>query len=315
MNPLDQWKNNDAHEKELTEDEDNILNQLGLFGESRRKFLGKISAASLSIFAAPFFTADVFGKATENNIPLDPEALLNEIQVKLRVNNAVNPLSIDSRTTLLDDITPPPAPIAERAAFWDARFGSEVYTYGTAPNAFIAAEAQHLPEGASVLDLGAGEGRNAVFLAQQGFQVTALDYAEAGLEKARTLAEERGVSIETLNADLGSWTPDRQWEVIVCTFVHLRLGERVRLFTAIQAALRPGGILVAEWFRPEQRTDGYTSGGPPTLDLLIKPRELRQHFIWGDIIRCEPAEVTLNEGPFHQGPAATVRFIFRKGNF
>ena len=102
MNPLDQWKNNDAHEKELTEDEDNILNQLGLFGESRRKFLGKISAASLSIFAAPFFTADVFGKATENNIPLDPEALLNEIQVKLRVNNAVNPLSIDSRTTLLD---------------------------------------------------------------------------------------------------------------------------------------------------------------------------------------------------------------------
>ena len=207
----------------------------------------------------------------------------------------------------------PPAPLDERSAFWDARFGSEVYTYGTTPNAFIAQEAPNLPPGAELLDLGAGEGRNAVFLAGQGFRVTALDYAEAGLAKTEALAAERGVEVETLRADLGHWKPDRQWDVIVCTFVHLRVGERYRLYTAIQAALRPGGLLVAEWFRPEQRTDGYTSGGPPTLDLLIKPRELRQHFIWGDIIRCEPAEPTLNEGPFHQGPAATVRFIFRKG--
>lgn len=211
------------------------------------------------------------------------------------------------------DSQPSPPPIAERAAFWDARFTSEVYTYGTRPNAFVTEEAGRIPTGAEVLDLGAGEGRNAVYLAEQGFRVTALDYAEAGLDKTRALAAERGVTVETILADAAYWTPERQWDALVCTFVHLRLGERLRLYTAMQAALRPGGLLLAEWFRPEQRTDGYTSGGPPTLDLLVKPRELEQHFIWGEILLCEPAEVTLNEGPFHQGPAATVRFIFRKG--
>lgn len=209
------------------------------------------------------------------------------------------------------DLTPPS--IAERAAFWDARFESEVYTYGTRPNTFVTEEAGRIPAGAEVLDLGAGEGRNAVWLAEQGFRVTALDFAEAGLAKTRALAAERGVTVETVLADAAFWTPERPWDAVVCTFLHLRLGERLRLYTAIQAALRPGGLLLAEWFRPEQRTDGYTSGGPPTLDLLTKPRELRQHFIWGEILMCEPAEVTLNEGPFHQGPAATVRFIFRKG--
>ncbi len=215
--------------------------------------------------------------------------------------------------TVLHDTPTPPAPMAERSAFWDARFASEVYTYGTRPNTFIAEEAHRFPARAELLDLGAGEGRNAVWLAEQGFAVTAIDYAEAGLEKTHALAAERGVTVATEQADLGFWTPNRQWDGAVCTFVHLRLSERLRLFTAIQAALRPGGLLVAEWFRPEQRTDGYTSGGPPTLDLMVKPRELEQHFIWGDILLCEAADVTLNEGSFHQGPAATVRFIFRKG--
>jgi SAM-dependent methyltransferase len=216
---------------------------------------------------------------------------------------------------LLDsNATPPPVSLAERSAFWDARFGSEVYTYGTRPNAFIAEEAHRFPVAAEIADLGSGEGRNAVFLAEKGYRVTAMDYAEAGLEKTRTLAEDHGVAIETVQADLAYWTPERPWDGLVCTFLHLRLGERVRLYTAMQAALRPGGLLVAEWFRPEQRKDGYTSGGPPTLDLMVKPRELRQHFIWGDILHCEAAEVTLNEGPFHQGPAATVRFIFQKGD-
>ncbi len=210
--------------------------------------------------------------------------------------------------------TPPPVSLADRSAFWDARFGSEVYTYGTRPNAFIAQEAHRFPAGSEIADLGSGEGRNAVFLAEQGYRVTALDYAEAGLEKTRARARERGVHVDTVQADLAYWMPSRQWDGAICTFVHLRFGERVRFYTAVQAALKPGGLFVAEWFRPEQRKDGYTSGGPPTLDLMTKLRELEQHFIWGDILLCEPAEVTLNEGPFHQGPAATVRFIFRKGN-
>lgn len=206
------------------------------------------------------------------------------------------------------------AALHPRAAFWEARFESEVYTYGTRANAFIEQEAGRIAPGSEVLDLGCGEGRNAVFLAERGHRVSALDFAEAGLAKTRALAEERGVEVETVLADLAAWMPERQWDALVCTFVHLRFGERLRLYTAMQAALRPGGLLLAEWFRPEQRTGGHTSGGPATLDRLVQVRELRERFIWGEQILCAPADVTLNEGPFHQGPAATVRLIFRKGD-
>ncbi len=96
--------NQDDHleERQLTEDESRILDQLGLFGESRRRFMTKISAAGLSLFATPFFTSEVFGKAPKQELPTTTEAMLNEIQVRLRVNNSTKPLNIDSRTTLLD---------------------------------------------------------------------------------------------------------------------------------------------------------------------------------------------------------------------
>jgi SAM-dependent methyltransferase len=209
---------------------------------------------------------------------------------------------------------PQPPPIDERAAAWDARFACEGFTYGARPNQFVAAAAPDLPAGAELVDLGSGEGRNAVWLAEQGFRVTAVDFSEAGLNKTRALARQRGVAVETVRADLGFWRPERQWDVAVCTFLHLRLAERLRFYTAVQAALRPGGLFVAEWFRPEQRTLGHTSGGPPTADLLIEPAELERHFRWGTIRMCEPADVTLAEGAYHQGPAAVVRFVFERGS-
>ena len=92
----------DPEENQLTEDENRILDQLGLNGESRRRFMTKISAAGLSLFAAPFFTSEVLGNAPNNETLTTTEAMLNEIQVRLRVNNSTKPLTIDSRTTLLD---------------------------------------------------------------------------------------------------------------------------------------------------------------------------------------------------------------------
>ncbi len=197
------------------------------------------------------------------------------------------------------------------SSFWNERFKRAGYLYGTAPNDFVRAQAHRFPEGGAVLELGAGEGRNAVFLAEQGFDVTALDYAEEGLRKLEVLAAARGVSVETVRADVTRWTPARTWDGVVATFLHLGPEERPRLYRHVQRALRPGGVFVAEWFRPEQITDGYASGGPPAVELMITADELRAHFSAAGVRMLETVETTLDEGA-HRGPAAVVRLVWQK---
>jgi SAM-dependent methyltransferase len=202
--------------------------------------------------------------------------------------------------------------VKKGADFWNDRFEDEAYVYGTDPNDFIAQAAPvHLPDPTDVLDLGAGEGRNAVFLAAQGHRVTAADYSGAGLRKTQQLAAERGVSVETMRVDVSTWTPERTWGGLVVTFLHGPEAWRERLYRSIQDALAPGGRLVAEWFRPEQRTEGYTSGGPPYADMMVTPGELRAHFANEGMEHLEVATPVLAEGPHHTGEAATLRFVWR----
>mgnify|MGYP006278293843 CR=1 FL=1 len=198
------------------------------------------------------------------------------------------------------------------ASFWNERFATEEYVYGVTPNDFIRqASAQWLPEDQAVLVLGAGEGRNAVHLAQQGHAVTAVDYAEEGLRKTRQLAKNADVHVDTIQADVRTWAPDRTWDAVVTTFLHLSPDERPPLYRLIQRCLPPGGLLIAEWFRPEQRTEGLTSGGPPDVDMMVTPEELRTHFAETGLKELNVAEPTLSEG-MHQGPAATLRLVWRR---
>lgn len=197
-------------------------------------------------------------------------------------------------------------------AFWNDRYASDAFVYGTTPNTFIADGVDRLPSGVAVLDLGAGEGRNAVFLAQQGFRVTAVDYAREGLRKLEQLAETHSVDIETIRADVLNWTPDRTWDAVVVTYLHLPPKRRPRLYQLIRQVLRPGGLLIAEWFRPEQVTEGYTSGGPPSAEMMVTLGELQRHFPESGIRKAEAVEAMLDEGKHHRGPAAVVRFIWQK---
>ncbi|NNF58384.1 MAG: class I SAM-dependent methyltransferase, partial [Rhodothermaceae bacterium] len=183
--------------------------------------------------------------------------------------------------------------------FWDGQFADVAFRYGTAPNAFIAAQAGRIPVGAEVLAVGAGEGRNAVWLAEQGFRVTALDLSEVGLAKTRRLADERGVSVETVQADVRVWRPERAWDAAVCTFLHLGPAKRSVLYRALRTSLRPGGLLLAEWYRPEQVTEGYTSGGPPDVAMMVPLAELRTAFAADELLLAEAVEVVLNEGVHH----------------
>lgn len=204
--------------------------------------------------------------------------------------------------------------MTQSSDFWNEKFADDQYLFGVQPNAFVKSAAERwMPPGCDVLELGAGEGRNAVYLAQQDHSVTAADYSEKGLRKARALAAEAGVEIETIQIDIREWTPDRQWDAMVITFLHLLPAERTRLYERIQRLLRPGGLLLAEWFRPEQITEEYTSGGPPSEDFMITPQELRSQFPSEGIKFMKSVEPTLDEGSLH-GPAATVRFVWRQTN-
>src|SRR5512133_1211159 len=150
--------------------------------------------------------------------------------------------------------TPPggePAGPRERLmAFWNARYAAEGYSYGTEPNEFLVQclpGLQSLPPGARFACLADGEGRNGVWLAQQGFAVTSFDIAEAGLRKARALAAQAGVSLRTEQADVTVLElGDRCWDTIVSIFLHLPARSRRELHRRCFAALRPGGLFVFE---------------------------------------------------------------------
>ncbi len=199
-----------------------------------------------------------------------------------------------------------------KSDFWDQRFGSDAYAYGVAPNTFLAETLPALvPLPADVIELGAGEGRNAVFFAEQGYRVTALDYSRAGIEKTQRLAASRGVAVETIHADVLRWRPERRWDAVLLSFLHLPPPARPALYRKIREILAPGGALVAEWFRPEQITEGHKSGGPPRLEMMVTEEELRAHFPEAGIRRLESVTRTLDEGAHHAGSAAVVRLVWQ----
>lgn len=197
--------------------------------------------------------------------------------------------------------------------FWDERFAGPIYKYGTEPNAFLREQAAKLPAAARVLVPGDGEGRNGVWLAEQGHAVLAVDYSEVGLAKARALAAERGTDtaarLTTLWADLADWAPPAaSFDVVVLIFCHLPSALRRRVHPRLAAALKPGGRLILEAFHPDQL--GRNSGGPKDLNMLYSLADLRTDFAadFDEQMGWE-GEVTLDEGPGHQGVGNVTRFV------
>ena len=200
-----------------------------------------------------------------------------------------------------------------QSAFWDEKFrGREELLFGAAPNAFVREEMGRIPQPADVIELGAGEGRNAVELARRGHRVTALDFSSVALAKAKALAEREGVHIETVEADVLEWEPRRMWDAVVITFLQLLPKQRPQLYERAQDILKEGGWLLAQWFRPDQVKDNYDSGGPPTVDRMPTAEELRLHFPKAGILRCEEVVTTLDEGSILHGAAAVVQLLYRK---
>lgn len=200
-------------------------------------------------------------------------------------------------------------------AVWDERFARDDYVYGTTPNDFLAEQAHRLPAGAFVASLGEGEGRNAVFLAEHGHRVLAIDASRVGLEKAKKLAGERGVSIETLctdlaHLDLEAATAARPLDAIVSVFCHVPSALRREVHQKALAALAKGGLFIVEAYRPEQLA--YHTGGPKDRDMLVRLAELEVDFAGTERVVGRELEREVVEGMLHTGLAAVVQAVFRK---
>lgn len=192
--------------------------------------------------------------------------------------------------------------------FWDQNFSAPGHKYGTAPNAFLADQALRLPVPSDVLLPGDGEGRNGVWLAQQGHRVTAMDSSVVGLNKARALATERGVAITTVHADLTDWTPEpHSADALALIYLHLPPALRASAHQRLRQALRPRGLVVVEAFHPLQLQ--HSSGGPKDSAMLYTLDTLRQDFAGLTELLAYEGETTLNEGPGHQGLAHVTRWV------
>jgi SAM-dependent methyltransferase len=190
---------------------------------------------------------------------------------------------------------------------WDERFSEPGYAYGTEPNGFLVSVADRIPRG-KVLCLAEGEGRNAVYLAGLGYDVTAIDTSTVGLAKAEELAHDRGVTIETVNADLEEYQIEQGvWQGIVAIFCHLPPVIRAALHERCLRGLAPGGVFVLEGFTPRQLELG--TGGPKSRDLLMELEIIRQELPGLRLEVAREIEREVAEGKYHKGAAAVVQIL------
>lgn len=197
------------------------------------------------------------------------------------------------------------------AAAWDLRYAGGDFQFGDQPNTFLREQAWRFAPGMRALAAGDGEGRNGVWLAEQGLAVTAIDWSAAGMAKARALADGRGVGLATEVADLAAWTwPEARYDLIAWIYVHLPPEDRAAAAKGVIRSLAPGGLLVLECFTPAQ--EGRRSGGPKDPSLLWSRARVEDAFGALEVVELLEGAVRLDEGPRHQGLAEVVRAVLRK---
>lgn len=195
---------------------------------------------------------------------------------------------------------------------WNERFSSKDYLFGTAPSAFLARQRHRLRPGQTALAIADGEGRNGVWLAEQGLDVLSIDFSPVALQKARDLAASRGVNLRTQQVDLEDWAwePER-FDVVAAIFIQFaRPDLRAAIFRGIKRTLTPGGLLLLQGYRPEQLR--YGTGGPPHAENMYTAAILRTAFAGFEILHLEEHDSIISEGRGHHGMSALVDLVARR---
>ena len=195
---------------------------------------------------------------------------------------------------------------------WNGRFAAEGYVFGTAPNAFLAAQASLLTPGMRALCIADGEGRNSVWLARMGLQVTAFDFSPVGIAKARRLAERFGVTVDYRLSDVDAWPWNAPpYDVVAAIFVQFAPPpQRQRMFAGMKRALKPGGLLILQGYRPEQIE--YGTGGPKQRENMYSEALLLDCFGDLDILHLASHDDAVDEGPGHSGVSALIDLVARR---
>ena len=193
---------------------------------------------------------------------------------------------------------------------WDQRYSSDEYAYGKEPNHFLEENYEVIPKG-KVLSLAEGEGRNAVFLAKQGYSVTAVDGSAVGLRKAEKLAKENGVEINLVHADLAEYEiGENRWDGIVSIFCPLPSAQRKSMHRKVIAGLKSGGVFLVEAYTPDQLK--YGTGGGNSADAMTSKESLIHDLEGLKFIRLTELERSVVEGSYHKGIGAVVQAIALK---
>ena len=193
---------------------------------------------------------------------------------------------------------------------WDERFGVDDYVYGKNPNLFLKENFNKIPKG-DVLCVADGEGRNGVWLAKNGYNVTSIDFSPKAVEKINRLAQENNVPINTICADLLEYNfGENKYAGIVSIFTHFKIDEMNLLHSKYLNALKPNGVFFMEVFAKEQLA--FQTGGPKDIALLYDTQDIKDSFPTGKIELLKKDVVYLHEGHTHDGKAVVVRAIIRK---
>lgn len=198
------------------------------------------------------------------------------------------------------------------ANIWDERYASEDYLFGTKPNAFLASQRHLLKPGMSCLAIADGEGRNGVWLAQQGLQVLAVEASAVAQQKARKLAAQRNVTLGFEQADLAQWGwGEKRFDVVAAIFIQFAPpGLREQMFADIKHCLKPGGLLLLQGYTPRQLE--YGTGGPSAAENLYTEPLLRSAFSDMEWLHFSEHDDEVREGSGHHGMSALIDLVVRK---
>lgn len=193
--------------------------------------------------------------------------------------------------------------------FWNAKYSTEEYIYGTEPNAYFKSLLDNYKPG-SILLPGDGEGRNAVYAAKKGWQVTAFDYSTTAKEKAEKLAKKEQVKINYFVSDIETFSLESKFDLISIIYLHLPLHIRSLAHHNLINHLKPGGKMIMECYAKEQLA--YKTGGPGNIDLLYSKEILKNDFNDLKIHQLIQEEIYHSEGTHHEGKASVLRMIAEK---